>query len=77
VKIRSGSVRSGRSRPVVDVVVGVGGTQHTVAASVEDRSHMDYSMLLGRDALEHRQVDVRRRADTDAEGETEEEASEE
>jgi hypothetical protein len=77
VKIRSRSVNSGRSRPVVDVVVGVGGTQHTVAASVEDRSHMDYSMLLGRDVLEHRQVDVRRRADTDAEGETEEEASEE
>ena len=78
VKIRSGSVKSGRSRPVVDVVVGVGGTQHTVAASVEDRSHMDYSMLLGRDVLEHYQVDVRRRADTGAEGGTEEEeASEE
>jgi RimK family alpha-L-glutamate ligase len=65
VKIKSGSVKSGKSRPVVDVVVGVGGTQHTVAASVEDRSHMDYPMLLGRDILEHYRVDVRRRADRD------------
>jgi RimK family alpha-L-glutamate ligase len=65
VKIKSGSLKSGKSRPVVDVVVGVGGTQHTVAASVEDRSHMDYPMLLGRDILEHYRVDVRRRADND------------
>jgi RimK family alpha-L-glutamate ligase len=65
VKIKSGSLKSGKSRPVVDVVVGVGGTQHTVAASVEDRSHMDYPMLLGRDILEHYRVDVRRRADSD------------
>jgi hypothetical protein len=65
VKIKSGSFKSGKSRPVVDVVVGVGGTQHTVSASVEDRSHMDYPMLLGRDILEHYRVDVRRRADSD------------
>jgi len=65
VKIRSGSVKKGKSRPVVDVVVGIGGTQHTVTASVEDRSHMDYPMLLGRDILENYRVDVRRRADED------------
>jgi RimK family alpha-L-glutamate ligase len=63
VKIRSGSVKEGRSRPVVDLVVGVGGSQHTVTASVEDRSHMDYPLLLGRDILEHYHVDVTRRAD--------------
>ena len=63
VKIRSGSVKKGKSRPVVDVVVGIGGTQHTVTASVEDRAHMDYAMLLGRDILENYRVDVRRRAD--------------
>jgi RimK family alpha-L-glutamate ligase len=63
VKIRSGSVKSGRSRPVVDLVVGIGGKQHTVTASIEDRSHMDYPLLLGRDILEHYHVDVRRRAD--------------
>jgi RimK family alpha-L-glutamate ligase len=65
VKIKSGSVKSGRSRPVVDLVVGIGGTQHTVTASVEDRSHMDYPLLLGRDILQHYHVDVMRRADDD------------
>ena len=63
VKIRSGSVKSGRSRPVVDLVVGVRGKQHTVTASIEDRSHMEYPLLLGRDILEHYHVDVRRQAD--------------
>jgi RimK family alpha-L-glutamate ligase len=63
VKVRSGSVKAGKSRPVVDLVVGIGGTQHTVTASVEDRSHMDYPILLGRDILQHYHVDVRERAD--------------
>ena len=63
VKIRSGSVKSGRSRPIVDLVVGVGGKQHTVTASIEDRGHMEYPLLLGRDILEHYHVDVRRQAD--------------
>jgi len=71
-KVKSGSVRSGKSRPVVDIVVGVGGDQHTVAASLVDRSHMDYPLLLGRDVLEHYQVDVTRNHD-DAEPESEEE----
>lgn len=65
VKIKSGSVKSGRSRPVVDLVVGIGGRQHTVTASIEDRGHMDYPLLLGRDILEHYRVDVRKRADED------------
>lgn len=73
VKIKSGSVKKGRARPVVDLVVGVGGTQHTVTASIEDRSHMDYPLLLGRDVLQHYHVDVQRRADADAEAELEEE----
>ena len=73
-RIKSGSVKSGKARPVVDLVIGIGGTQHTVTASVEDRSHMDYPLLLGRDILEHYQVDVRRRADdTGTSGEKEEE----
>ncbi|MHB9285826.1 RimK/LysX family protein [Halobacteriales archaeon Cl-PHB] len=63
VTVRSGSQKRGKSRPVVDIVVGVGGTQHTVTASVEDRSHMSYEMLLGRDILEHYHVDVTKRAD--------------
>jgi RimK family alpha-L-glutamate ligase len=64
-KVRSGSNKSGRARPVVDLVVGIGGNQHTVTASVEDRGHMDYPLLLGRDILQHYRVDVRRRADSD------------
>lgn len=68
-RVKSGSVKGGKSRPVVDIVVGIGGTRHTVAASIEDRSHMDYPMLLGRDILEDYQVDVRRRFDEDEEEE--------
>mgnify|MGYP000397899307 CR=1 FL=1 len=72
-RVKSGSVKTGKARPVVDIVVGIGGHQHTVTASVEDRSHMDYPMLLGRDILEHYQVDVRRRTDAEGEAESEEE----
>jgi RimK family alpha-L-glutamate ligase len=72
VKVKSGSVKSGKSRPVVDVVVGIGGTQHTVTASIEDRSHMDYPLLLGRDILQHYHVDVRKRADETTELEDQE-----
>ncbi|MBV0922944.1 RimK family alpha-L-glutamate ligase [Halomicroarcula limicola] len=78
VKVKSGSVKSGRSRPVVDLVVGIGGTQHTVTASVEDRSHMEYPLLLGRDILKHYQVNVNRRADDeydDLDSEEEEEST--
>ncbi|PGF18129.1 30S ribosomal protein S6--L-glutamate ligase [Natrinema sp. CBA1119] len=72
-RIRSGSSKQSKSRPVVDVVVGVGGNQHTVTASVEDRSHMDYPVLLGRDILGNYQVDVSRRIDSDAADTPEEE----
>ena len=74
-RVKSGSVKSSTARPVVDLVIGIGGTQHTVTASVEDRSHMDYPLLLGRDILEHYQVDVRRRADADVVGDTDAEPS--
>ena len=67
-RIKSGSMKSGKARPVIDLIVGIGGNQHTVTASVEDRSHMDYPLLLGRDILENYQVDVRRRADRDRGG---------
>lgn len=59
-RIKSGSRKTSKTRPVVDVVIGIGGTQHTVTASVEDRSHMDYPVLLGRDILKHYHVDVSR-----------------
>ena len=44
-------------------MVSVGGRQHTVIASVEDREHMHYPLLLGQDILQHYHVDVRKRAD--------------
>ncbi|WP_455448495.1 RimK family alpha-L-glutamate ligase [Natrinema thermotolerans] len=72
-RVRSGSSKQSKSRPVVDVVVGVGGNQHTVTASVEDRSHMDYPVILGRDILENYQVDVSRRIDGDVPDTPEEE----
>jgi hypothetical protein len=59
-RVKSGSLKSAKSRPVVDVVIGLGGDRHTVSASVEDRSHMDYPVLLGRDILKNYQVDIRR-----------------
>ena len=71
-RVKSGSRKSSKSRPVVDVVIGVGGNRHTVTASIEDTGHMDYSVLLGRDILENYQVDVRRRVDRDEETELEE-----
>jgi hypothetical protein len=73
MKVKSGSLKSGKSRPVVDLVVGVGGRQHTVTASVEDRSHMDYPLLLGRDILGNYQVDVSKTVDGDTEANEEEE----
>jgi RimK family alpha-L-glutamate ligase len=65
-KVKSGSRKKSKSRPVVDLVVAVGGNRHTVTASVEDRSHMEYPLLLGRDILGDYQVDVSKRADDEA-----------
>jgi RimK family alpha-L-glutamate ligase len=62
-RVRSGSSKRRRSRPVVDLVIGVAGTQHTVEANVEDRSHMTHSLLLGRDVLRHYHLDISRRVD--------------
>ena len=77
MRVKSGSVKNGKTRPLVDVVVGIGGQQHTVTASIEDRGHMNYPVLLGRDILENYQVDVRKRVDGErSEKEREEEEEE-
>ncbi len=76
-KVRSGSTKAGKSRPVVDIVVGIGGDRHTVAASLEDRAHMDYGMLLGRDILKHYQVDAKRMVTDSPDDEEEEEETDE
>lgn len=68
-RVRSAGGGGSRTRPVVDLVVGLDGDPHVVAASVEDRGQMRYPLLLGRDVLEHYHVDARRRAaDDPAEG---------
>ncbi len=59
-RVRSGLRQTAKARPVVDLVVGVSGTWHTVTASIEDRNHMVYPVLLGRDILQHYHVDVTR-----------------
>ena len=48
-------------QPVVDVVVGIGGTERTVDATVEDRSEQAYPLLLGRDVLADFRIDVANR----------------
>jgi RimK family alpha-L-glutamate ligase len=61
--VRSGSAQQGQSRPVVDLVVGIGGTQHTVAANIVDRSHMSHPLLIGRDVLKNYFLDISRRVE--------------
>ncbi|WIV65803.1 RimK/LysX family protein [Natrialbaceae archaeon AArc-T1-2] len=55
--------RTNGRQPVVDVVVGIAGTERTVDATVEDRSSSAYPLLLGRDVLGDFQIDVGRRFD--------------
>ena len=74
-RVRSGSQKGSRARPVVDLVIGIGGVQHTVAANIEDRGHMNHPVLLGRDILKDYRLDVSRRAD-DSDGDDEEESQE-
>ena len=71
-RVRSGSSKEAKRRPVVDLVVGIGGEQHTVAANIEDRSHMTHRLLLGRDVLKNYQLDVGRRVEDHAEVASEE-----
>ncbi|WP_439026023.1 RimK family alpha-L-glutamate ligase [Haloarchaeobius sp. DT45] len=66
IRIKSGSLKAGRVRPMVDVVVDLGGERHTVQASVEDRSHMEHPVLLGRDVLQYYHVNINTRADGSA-----------
>jgi RimK family alpha-L-glutamate ligase len=66
-RVRSGSSKQSKTRPVVDLVVGIGGEQYTVAANIEDRTHMTHPLLLGRDILKNYRLDVSRRVEDHAE----------
>ncbi|MFH5798313.1 ATP-grasp domain-containing protein [Haladaptatus sp. CMAA 1911] len=60
--VKFGSAKTRRTRPLVDVDIGIGRNWHRVTASVEDRSHMRHHIILGRDVLADYRVDIRRRA---------------
>ena len=62
--VRSGSSKQSNSRPIVDLAVAINGRTHTVEANIQDRSHMNYQLLLGRDILESYHVDVAKAGDT-------------
>jgi RimK family alpha-L-glutamate ligase len=71
-RVRSGSRKKSDARPVVDLVIGIGGNQHTVAANIQDRGHMTHPVLLGRDVLRHYRLDVSRRVEREEEFASEE-----
>ena len=56
--------RHGRRRqPVVDVVIGIAGSEKTVDATVADRAEHTYPLVLGRDVLADFRIDVGNRYD--------------
>jgi RimK family alpha-L-glutamate ligase len=57
-QVKSGSRKSSKKRPLVDIDVAVCGLWKTVTASVEDRGHMSYPVLMGRDILEEFTIDL-------------------
>ncbi|ELZ44222.1 RimK domain protein ATP-grasp [Halorubrum coriense DSM 10284] len=61
VRVKTGSRRKRQRRPLVEIDVKIGNRWQTVTASVEDRSHMNYPVLLGRDVLDGYHVDVAKR----------------
>lgn len=64
-RVRSAATEAGQTRPVIDLVLGIGGRQHTVAANIEDRSHRTHPLLLGRDVLRHYRLDVSQRVEAE------------
>jgi glutathione synthase/RimK-type ligase-like ATP-grasp enzyme len=61
--LRSGEQSPGASRPVVDLVVGIGGDVYTIEATLEEHSGATHPLLLGRDVLKHYYLDVSRTVD--------------
>jgi RimK family alpha-L-glutamate ligase len=61
VNVKSGSQKRRQKRPLVEIDVKIGTRWQTVIASVENRSHLNYSVLLGRDLLDGYHVDVTKR----------------
>jgi RimK family alpha-L-glutamate ligase len=57
-RVKSGTQSGRQKRPLVDLAVKLGDRWHSTTASIEDRSHMRYPVLLGRDILHGYHVDI-------------------
>ena len=62
-RVKSGTRNGHQKRPLVDIHLRLGDQWHTTTASLEDRSHMNYPVLLGRDVLRGYRVDIEQRVD--------------
>lgn len=51
--VRSASSKETSKRPVVKSTIKIKGVTHDVSVSLEDRDHMTYGLILGRDILQH------------------------
>jgi RimK family alpha-L-glutamate ligase len=60
-RVKSGTWDGRQKRPLVDLEVKLGDRWHSTTASIEDRSHMSYPVLLGRDVLRGYHVDIEQR----------------
>lgn len=69
--VKSGASSNSKTRPLVEVSLRIGDYTHDVVVNVEDRSHMEHPVLLGRDILDSYSVNVRRRHDEEAENKEE------
>lgn len=49
--VRTGSTKSKKLRPVIPLTIVCGGSEKVVDASIEDRRHMNYDLILGRDII--------------------------
>lgn len=51
--VRSANSKETKKRPVVKCTIKIKGITHDVNVSLEDRDHMTYDLILGRDILQH------------------------
>ena len=63
VSVRSSGTQERQRRPVVEVVIGIRGEMYQIEADLEDRNHMDYQLLLGRDVLTDYAIDMAQRVE--------------
>jgi RimK family alpha-L-glutamate ligase len=55
-KVRSGSNKDVTKRPVVNCTIKLKELEHNTKVSIEDRSHMNYKVIIGRDILQHYKI---------------------